>query len=129
MYLQLTSCCPTNCMSCLDLQNIDGVKILLLPYYKLAMSIHLMKFIMKTCPCNSYPLAPPGVYRGYTLLAHLSQRLIGELIGYPWSGVRRLSPSSGVRPQFQMSSPLKPLCQSKPNFMWSLLGKGERKFK
>ena len=23
------------------------------------------------------------------LLAHLSQRLIGELIGYPWSGVRR----------------------------------------
>ena len=26
-----------------------------------------------------------------TLLAHLSQRLIGELIGYPWSGVRRLS--------------------------------------
>ena len=27
-------------------------------------------------------------------LAHLSQRLIGELIGYPWSGVR---PSSVVR--------------------------------
>ena len=24
-------------------------------------------------------------------LAHLSRRLIGELIGYPWSGVRRLS--------------------------------------
>ena len=24
-------------------------------------------------------------------LAHLSQRLIGELIGYPWSGVRRPS--------------------------------------
>ena len=23
------------------------------------------------------------------LLAHLSQRLLGELIGYPWSGVRR----------------------------------------
>ena len=32
------------------------------------------------------------------ILAHLSQRLIGELIGYPWSGVRR--PSSSVRPQF-----------------------------
>ena len=29
------------------------------------------------------------------LLAHLSQSLIGELIGYPWSGVRR--PSSSVR--------------------------------
>ena len=30
------------------------------------------------------------------LLAHLSQRLIGKLIGYPWSGVRR-RPSS-IRP-------------------------------
>ena len=27
-------------------------------------------------------------------LAHLSQRLIGELIGYPWSGVRRHRPST-----------------------------------
>ena len=56
-------------------------------------------------------------------LAHLSQRLIGELRGYPWSGVVVLV----VRPQFQMSSP-KPLGQSKPNFMWSLLGKGEPTF-
>ena len=31
---------------------------------------------------------------GLRLLAHLSQRLIGELIGYSWSGVR---PSSVVR--------------------------------
>ena len=29
---------------------------------------------------------------------------------------------------FQTSSTLKPLSQSKPNFMWSLLGKGEEKF-
>ena len=29
---------------------------------------------------------------------------------------------------FQTCFPLKPLGQSKPNFMWSLLGKGERKF-
>ena len=48
----------------------------------------------------------------------------GELIVYPCSGVR----PSVVRSQFQTSSPLKPLGQSKPNFMWSLLGKGERKF-
>ena len=51
----------------------------------------------------------------------------GELIVYPSS--RR--PSSSVGPSvhhFQRSSPLKPLDQSKPNFMWSLLGKGERKF-
>ena len=36
------------------------------------------------------------------LLAHLSRRLIGELIVYPWSGVRRPSvrrPSSVVRSQ------------------------------
>ena len=56
----------------------------------------------------------------------------GELIVYPLS--RR--PSSSVRPSvrrpsvhhFQRSSPLKLLDQSKPNFIWSLLGKGERKF-
>ena len=31
------------------------------------------------------------------LLAHLSRRLLGELIGYPWSGVRR---RHRCRPQF-----------------------------
>ena len=60
-------------------------------------------------------------------LAHLSQRLIGKLIGYPSSGVRRRRPSS-VRSQFQTSSSLKPLGKSKPNLMWSLLGKERRKF-
>ena len=62
-------------------------------------------------------------------LAHLSRRLTGELIVYPCSGVRR--PSSVVgrrRSQFQRSSPLKPLGQSKPIFMWSIIRKGERKF-
>ena len=44
-----------------------------------------------------------------------------ELIVYPSSRCRPLS-------VFQRSSPLKPLGQSKPNFIWSLLGKGERKF-
>ena len=44
-----------------------------------------------------------------------------ELIVYPLSRCRPLS-------VFQRSSPLKPLGQSKPNFIWSLLGKGERKF-
>ena len=34
------------------------------------------------------------------LLAHLSQRLIGELIGYSWSGVR----SSVVRPSSTISN-------------------------
>ena len=51
------------------------------------------------------------------LLAHLRQRPIGEHIVYPWSGVR---PSSVVH-NAQTSSSLKPLGQSKPNFMWSLL--------
>ena len=55
-------------------------------------------------------------------LAHLSRRLTGELIVYPCSGVH---PLSVRRPQFQRSSPLKPLGQSKPNFMWSILRKGE----
>ena len=39
-------------------------------------------------------------------LAHLSQSLIGELIGYPWSGVRY---RRRHHQQFKMSFPLKPL--------------------
>ena len=58
-------------------------------------------------------------------LAHLSRRLTGELIVYPCSVVR---PSVVRHPQFQRSSPLKPLGQSKSNLMWSILRKGERKF-
>ena len=50
----------------------------------------------------------------------------GELIVYQWSGVRR--PSVVVVHNAQTSSSRKPLGRSKPNFMWSLHGKGERKF-
>ena len=51
-------------------------------------------------------------------LAHLSQRLIGELTGYPSFGVRgRRRRRRGRRQQFQTSSSRKPLDQSKPNFM------------
>ena len=57
----------------------------------------------------------------FFFLAHLSRRLTGELIGYPW-----IRPSS-VRSHFQTSSPFKPLGQSKPNIMWSFLGKGGKK--
>ena len=66
----------------------------------------------------------------YLFLAHRSRRLTGELIGYPWIRCPsvRLSSLSVVRPHFQTSSPPKPLGQSNPNFMWSLLDKGERKF-
>ena len=73
--------------------------------------------------CSSYWI----LFRVYALcrfLAHLSQRLTGELIGYSWSGVR---PSVVVH-NVQTSYSPKPLCQSKPNFMWSLLGLGERYF-
>ena len=49
-------------------------------------------FITKTSPCNEDPLTPHFYIvnwglQGYTFLAHLSRRLVGELIGYPWSGV------------------------------------------
>ena len=46
-------------------------------------------------------------------LAHLSRRLIGELIVYPCSGVVVVV----VVHNFKTSSPPKPLGQSKPNFM------------
>ena len=60
----------------------------------------ILILIMKTCPCNVYPLkrhfyiAILGYAGVYLFLAHLSRRLTGELIVYPCSGVR---PSSSVR--------------------------------
>ena len=47
------------------------------------------------------PIKIKESYRLTVFLAHLSRRLIGELIVYPWSGVRRPSvrPSSVRRPQ------------------------------
>ena len=60
-------------------------------------------------------------------LAHLSRRLMGELIVY--QSLRRPSvrhPS--VRQHFQTSSPLKPLGQLNSTFIWRLLRTRERKF-
>ena len=65
----------------------------------------------RVCVCMCFLKVSP-------FLAHLSQRLVGEFIVYPSSGVRRRR-----RPSFQTSAP-KLLVQSKPDFMWSLLGKG-----
>ena len=93
-----------------------------------------------------------GIKCAFLLLAHLSRRLIAELIVQPCSGVRGRRGRRG-RQQFQTSSPLKPFGQLKPNFlflgmlgmvyvillwhflslpyyyffMWSLLGEGESK--
>ena len=58
----------------------------------------------------------------YGFLAHLSRKLMGELIVY--QSLRRPS----VRPQFQTSSPLKPLGQLNSNYIWRLLRTRERKF-
>ena len=50
------------------------------------------------------------------ILAHLSRRLIGELVGYPRSGIRPSS-SVGVVHNAQTSFSPKPLGQSKPDCM------------
>ena len=64
----------------------------------------------------------------HPILAHLSRRLMGELIVY--QSIQRPSVvcRSSVRPQFQTSSPLKPLGQLNSNFIWRLLRKQEQKF-
>ena len=57
---------------------------------------------MLTRPCNLDPLTPTFIFvkmggHGYTLfLAHLSQMLIGELIGYPWSSLWSSSTISNI---------------------------------
>ena len=64
-------------------------------------------------------------------LAHLSRRLMGELIVYQSlrrPSVRRPSVRLSVRQHFQTSSPLKPLGQLNSNFIWRLLRTREQKF-
>ena len=88
--------------------------------------------IMQRCPCNVLPLTPHFYIgklvftRVYIISSPEPSGSQGELIVYPWSvGLRRRPSSVHI---FQTSSPQKPLGRSKPNFMWSLLGEGERKF-
>ena len=55
---------------------------------------------MKRTPqCTPLLYSKTGVYMGILSLAHLSRRLIGELIVYPWSGVRTSVRPSVVRSQ------------------------------
>ena len=67
-------------------------------------------------PQKSYRLGNDGNKLLGGLLAHLSRRLIGELVGYPWSSVRPSS-SVGVVHNAQTSFSPKMLGQSKPDCM------------
>ena len=68
---------------------------------------NLMNFLAKII------ILKPVIHPAHKLLANLSRGLTSELKEYPW--IRRLL--SSVRPHFQTFSTLKPLGQSKPNFM------------
>ena len=60
--------------------------------------IVLVKFVYFRCVSSCFhPFS-------HSFLAHLSRRLIGELIVYPWSGVRRPSASVVVRRRRRPSS-------------------------
>ena len=90
--------------------------------------------IILTCPCDVNPITPhfyitrPGFTGVYIILSS------PEPSPEPKAHRLALAPASVVVVvivvvnHFQTSSPPKPVGQSKPNFMWSLLGKGERKF-
>ena len=67
-------------------------------------------------PQKRYRLANDGNKLLGGLLAHLSRRLIDELVGYPWSGVRPSS-SVGVVHNAQTFFSPKALGQSKPDCM------------
>ena len=66
-----------------------------------------------------------SVYNGpLVLLAHLSRRLIGELIVY--KGIRRPSVRPSVRQHFQTTSPLKLRSRFFSYFTYSIYRSGER---
>ena len=60
------------------------------------------KNVCAKCPGNMIKISITLIYVKKSFLAHLSQRLIGELLGYPWSGVRRRL--SVRRPSFTISN-------------------------
>ena len=70
-----------------------------------------------------YPVDDRAIFLSVCLSAHLNLRLMGELIVY-----QLLPRPASVRPQFQTSSPLKPLGQLRSHFVWRLLRTRERKF-
>ena len=56
--------------------------------------IYCFSYHNKTCTATDAGASSLSVHlTTHSLLAHLSRRLIGELIVYPWSGVRRPSAS------------------------------------
>ena len=76
----------------------------------------------------------PGLYLSGRLSIISSPEPLGsqsELIAFQWIrrplSVRHPSVRKSVFHNAQTSSSQKPLGRSKPNFMWSLLGKGETK--
>ena len=80
--------------------------------------------ITLACIFSNYSLCNITRCNFLILLAHLSRRLMGELIVY--QSLRRPSVRTSVRPSsvgqhFQTSSPLKPLGQLNSNFIWRLL--------
>ena len=65
------------------------------PNFKL---IQALMYVIITCKYEKDPIKTNREKGATPYLVHLIQRLIGELIGYPWSVVR--CPSVVVRPQF-----------------------------
>ena len=84
---------------------------------------YLLWFFGRKNATNSINSLPLGTcfFVIYWFLAHLSRRLMGELIVY--QSLRR---PSVVRPQFQTSSPLKPLGQSNSNSYGDSSGRGTK---
>ena len=54
----------------------------------LAVHYGVKQYITQTCLCNVQRFLSYIITFSVDFLAHLSRRLIGELIGYSWSGVR-----------------------------------------
>ena len=92
------------------------------------------------CYCRYFDKSFTEIFLELSCTNHMNFLQIADFDWWPWQPkdyffywwaysigmVRR--PSYVVHQHFKTSSPLKPLGQLKPNFIWSLYGMGERKF-
>ena len=100
----------------------NDILLVVRPGFKVEQRLNNVYLFLESFDRDKRMGASTIVLAGRFCITFFDCRFNGELIGWPCSGVR---PFSFRRQQFQRSSPLKPLGQSKPNFTLGILRKVE----